>query len=146
MHSSLWDATSGAELFADPADPRGLGMSKLGYQYIAGLIDHGPALAGVTCPTVNSYKRMGVGAPLSGATWALAYATYGGNNRTQMLRVPEAGRVENRAVDGSANPDLAMAAQLAAGLDGIDPRLDPGEPNKDKLHMLSAYERVVRGI
>jgi glutamine synthetase len=146
LHSSLWDATTGAELFADPADGRGLGMSQLGYQYIAGLIDHGPALAGVTCPTVNSYKRMGVGAPLSGATWAPAYATYGGNNRTQMLRVPEAGRVENRAVDGSANPYLAMAAQLAAGLDGIDRGLDPGEPNKDNLYLLSAEEVDRRGI
>lgn len=146
LHSSLWDATTGAELFADPDDRRGLGMSQLGYQYIAGLIDHGPALAGVTCPTVNSYKRMGVGAPLSGATWAPAYATYGGNNRTQMLRVPEAGRVENRAVDGSANPYLAMAAQLAAGLDGIDRGLDPGEPNKDNLYLLSADEVASRGI
>ncbi len=146
MHSSLWDAATGAELFADPSDSRGLGMSQLGYQYIAGLIDHGPALAGVTCPTVNSYKRMGVGAPLSGATWAPAYATYGGNNRTQMLRVPEAGRVENRAVDGSANPYLAMAAQLAAGLDGIDRGLDPGEPNQDNLYLLSADEVGSRGI
>jgi glutamine synthetase len=146
LHSSLWDAATGAELFADPADPRGLGMSQLGYQYIAGLIDHGPALAGVTCPTVNSYKRMGVGAPVSGATWAPAYATYGGNNRTQMLRVPEGGRVENRAVDGSANPYLAMAAQLAAGLDGIDRGLDPGEPNKDNLYLLSADEVDRRGI
>ena len=146
LHSSLWDAATGAELFADPADSRGLGISQLGYQYIAGLIDHGPALAGITCPTVNSYKRMGVGAPQSGATWAPAYATYGGNNRTQMLRVPEAGRVENRAVDGSANPYLAMAAQLAAGLDGIDRGLDPGEPNKDNLYLLSADEVGGRGI
>jgi glutamine synthetase len=146
LHSSLWDASTGAELFADPADPRGLGMSELGYQYIGGLIDHGRALAGVTCPTVNSYKRMGVGAPKSGATWAPAYATYGGNNRTQMLRIPEAGRVENRAVDGSANPYLAMAAQLAAGLDGIDRALDPGEPNKDNLYLLSADEVARRGI
>jgi len=146
LHSSLWDASTGAELFADPADSRGLGMSELGYQYIAGLIDHGRALAGVTCPTVNSYKRMGVGAPKSGATWAPAYATYGGNNRTQMLRIPEPGRVENRAVDGSANPYLAMAAQLAAGLDGIDRALDPGEPNQDNLHLLSADEVARRGI
>jgi glutamine synthetase len=146
LHSSLWDAATGAELFADPDDARGLGVSRLGYQYIAGLIDHGPALAGVTCPTVNSYKRMGVGAPQSGATWAPAYATYGGNNRTQMLRVPDAGRVENRAVDGSANPYLAMAAQLAAGLDGIDRDLDPGEPNQDNLYLLSAGEVARRGI
>ncbi len=146
MHSSLWDVSTGTELFIDPADPRGLGMSQLGYQYIAGLIDHGPALAAITCPTVNSYKRIGVGAPQSGATWAPAYATYGGNNRTQMLRVPDAGRVENRAVDGSANPYLAMAAQLAAGLDGIDRALDPGEPNRDNLHALSAGEVSRRGI
>jgi glutamine synthetase len=146
LHSSLWDASTGAELFADPADSRGLGMSQLGYQYIAGLIDHGPALAGITCPTVNSYKRMGVGAPQSGATWAPAYTTYGGNNRTQMLRVPEGGRVENRAVDGSANPYLAMAAQLAAGLDGIDRGLNPGEPNQDNLYLLSADEVGGRGI
>lgn len=146
LHSSLWDITTGAELFPDPADPRGLGMSKLAYQYIAGLIDHAPALAGVVCPTVNSYKRIGVGAPVSGATWAPAYATYGGNNRTQMLRVPDGGRVENRAVDGSANPYLAMAAQLAAGLDGIDRGLDPGEPNKDNLFLLSADEIARRGI
>jgi glutamine synthetase len=146
MHSSLWDADTGAELFADADDHRGLGLSKMAYQYIAGLIAHAPSLAAVTCPTVNSYKRFGVGAPLSGATWAPAYATYGGNNRTQMLRVPEGGRVENRGCDGSANPYLAMAAQLAAGLDGIDRGLDPGEPNRDNLHVLSAEEVAGRGI
>ncbi len=146
LHSSLWDAKSGAELFADPGDARGLGLSAMAYHYIGGLIEHGPALAGITCPTVNSYKRFGVGAPQSGATWAPAYATYGGNNRTQMLRVPDGGRVENRACDGSANPYLAMAAQLAAGLDGIDRGLDPGEPNRDNLHALPAEEVAGRGI
>jgi len=146
MHSSLWDAETGAELFADPADPRGLGLSPMAYHYIGGLIAHAPALAAVLCPTVNSYKRFGVGAPLSGATWAPAYATYGGNNRTQMLRVPDAGRVENRTCDGSANPYLAIAVQLAAGLDGIDRGLDPGEPNTDNLHALSAEEVARQGI
>jgi glutamine synthetase len=146
LHSSLWDAKSGTELFADENDARGLGLSEMAYHYIGGLVEHGPALAGVTCPTVNSYKRFGVGAPQSGATWAPAYATYGGNNRTQMLRVPEGGRVENRACDGAANPYLAMAAQLAAGLDGIDRGLDPGEPNRDNLHVLPAEEVAARGI
>jgi glutamine synthetase len=146
LHSSLWDAASGEELFAAADDPRGLGLSALAYQYIGGLIAHAPALAAVLCPTVNSYKRMGVGAPQSGATWAPAYATYGGNNRTQMLRVPDGGRVENRACDGSANPYLAMAAQLAAGLDGIDRGLDPGEPNRDNLYVLPAEEVASRGI
>ena len=146
LHSSLWDAKSGAELFADENDPRGMGLSELAYHYIGGLIAHGPALAGITCPTVNSYKRFGVGAPQSGATWAPAYATYGGNNRTQMLRVPEGGRVENRACDGAANPYLAMAAQLAAGLDGIDRGLDPGEPNLDNLHVMPPEQVAARGI
>ena len=146
LHSSLWDARTGEELFADPDDPRGLGLSRLAYHYIGGLIEHGPAMAAVTCPTVNSYKRFGVGAPQSGATWAPAYATYGGNNRTQMLRIPAGGRIENRGCDGSANPYLAMAAQLAAGLDGIDRELDPGEPNRDNLHALPAGEVAKRGI
>jgi glutamine synthetase len=146
LHSSLWDVQTGAELFADPADPRGLGLSGLAYQYIGGLIEHGPAMAAVTCPTVNSYKRFGVGAPNSGATWAPAYATYGGNNRTQMLRVPDGGRVENRACDGSANPYLAMAVQLAAGLDGIDRGLDPGEPNLDNLHVMPPEQVAARSI
>jgi glutamine synthetase len=146
LHSSLWESSSGTELFVDGDDPRGLGLSETAYHYIGGLIRHAPAMVAVTCPTVNSYKRMGVGAPLSGATWAPAYATYGGNNRTQMLRVPDSGRVENRACDGSANPYLAMAAQLAAGLDGIDNKIDPGEPNLDNLYVASPEEIAARGI
>jgi glutamine synthetase len=146
VHSSLWDSESGEELFNDSADPRGLGLSKVAYQYVAGLLEHAPATIAVTCPTVNSYKRMGVGAPKSGATWAPAYATYGGNNRTQMLRVPDAGRVENRSCDGSANPYLALTVLLAAGLDGIDRNLDPGEPSQDNLYTLSDEEVAARGI
>ncbi len=146
IHSSLWDSTSGDELFADASDPRGLGLSKSAYAYIGGLIDHAPATIAVTCPTVNSYKRMGVGAPKSGATWAPAYATYGGNNRTQMLRVPDAGRVENRGCDGSANPYLALTVLAAAGLDGIDRARDPGEPNRDNLYTLSEDQVRERGI
>lgn len=146
FHSSLWDKKSGAELFARSDDPRGLGLSEVAYHFIAGLIRHARGMVAVTCPTVNSYKRMGVGAPTSGATWAPAYATYGGNNRTQMLRVPEGGRVENRACDGSANPYLAMAVQLAAGLDGVDRKLDPGEPNLENLYEMRPEEVAARGI
>jgi glutamine synthetase len=146
LHSSLWDAATGAELFASADDPRGLGLSEMAYHYIGGLIEHAQAMAAVTCPTVNSYKRFGVGAPQSGATWAPAYATYGGNNRTQMLRVPAGGRVENRACDGSANPYLALAVQLAAGFDGIDRKLDPGQPNRDNLYQLTPEEVAARGI
>src|SRR5262249_18724574 len=84
---------------------------ELAYHYIGGLIEHGPAMAAVTCPTVNSYKRFGVGAPNSGATWAPAYATYGGNNPTPMLRVPHGGRVEDPARDGAAHPHPALAGR-----------------------------------
>lgn len=146
VHCSLWNSTGDEPLFLDLDDPRGLGLSTMAYQFIGGLLDHAPALAAVTAPTVNSYKRIGVGPPDSGATWAPAYATYGGNNRTQMLRVPEPGRVENRIVDGSANPYLAFTALLAAGLDGIDRELDPGEPNRDNLFALPLEEITARGI
>ncbi len=146
VHCSLWDAAGEDELFLDTDDARGLGLSTMAYQFIGGLLEHAPALTAVTAPTVNSYKRIGVGPPASGATWAPAYATYGGNNRTQMLRVPEPGRVENRAVDGSANPYLALTVLLAAGLDGIDRALDPGEPNRDNLFALSLEEIAARGI
>ena len=146
LHSSLWDKASEEALFVDESDARGLGLSRLGYALIGGLIEHASAMVAVTCPIVNSYKRMGVGAPDSGATWAPAYATYGGNNRTQMLRVPAGGRVENRGCDGAANPYLSLAVQLAAGLDGIRRDLDPGEPNRDNLYLLSAAEVAERGI
>jgi len=146
VHSSLWRTDSGEELFRDEADPRGLGLSTMAYQFTAGLIEHAQAAVAVTCPTVNSYKRMGVGAPTSGATWAPSYATYGGNNRTQMLRIPEGGRIEHRGCDGAANPYLALAVMLASGLDGVDRELDPGEPNTDNLYELSAAEVAECGI
>lgn len=146
MHSSLWDDATGGELFADASDPRGLGLSATAYHFIGGLLEHACALAAITCPSVNSYKRMGAGAPVSGATWAPAYVTYGGNNRTQMLRVSGGANVENRACDGAANPYLAMAAQLAAGLDGIECKTDPGEPNHDNLYGLAEEEVGRRGI
>jgi glutamine synthetase len=145
-HLSLWSANSGAELFMGEDDARGLGLSSLAYQFIGGLLDHAKALVAVTCPTVNSYKRMGAAAPDSGATWAPAYAAYGGNNRTHMLRVPEPGRVENRCVDGSANPYLAFAVLAAAGLDGVDRGLDPGEPNTDDLFATTPAQLAARGI
>ncbi|MQA82014.1 MAG: type III glutamate--ammonia ligase [Streptosporangiales bacterium] len=144
-HLSIWD-TSDKPLFETDEDPRGLGLSPLAYQFMGGLIEHGRAMAGVICPTVNSYKRIGVGAPDSGSTWAPAYNTYGGNNRTVMLRVPEGGRVEHRGVDGSANPYLAFTGLLAAGLDGVDKNLDPGEPVRDDLFALRPDEVADRGI
>ena len=146
FHFSLWK--DGESLFErDPSeDPRGLGLSELAYNFIGGLKDNAKAYIAVTAPTVNSYKRLVVGAPNSGATWAPAYVSYGFNNRTQMLRVPDAGRVEDRTVDGSCNPYLGATAMLSAGLDGVARDLDPGEPNSANLYTLSAAEREAAGI
>jgi glutamine synthetase len=146
FHVSLW--RDGVNLFErDPGeDPRGLGLSELAYQFLAGLKAHAKAYIAVTAPTVNSYKRLCVGAPSSGATWAPAYVSYGYNNRTQMLRIPAPGRIEDRTVDGSCNPYLAATAMLAAGLDGIERGLDPGEPNNANLYELSDEQRAAAGI
>src|SRR5262249_58216579 len=102
-----------------------------------GLKTHASALPAITPPTVNSYKRLIKGNARSGATWAPVYVSYGGNNRTQMLRIPAPGRVENRTVDGACNPYLATAALLAAGLDGIGKGLDGGTPNLRNMYDLS---------
>ncbi len=147
-HLSLWSADDDRPLFigGEGDDPSGLGISTMACQFAAGLVDHAPALAAVACPIVNSYKRMGVGAPDSGATWAPAYAAFGGNNRTQMIRVPEPDRLEVRLGDGAANPYLLFTALVAAGLDGIDRQLDVGTPNTANLFELSADEVARRGI
>lgn len=122
-HVSLWkDDTN---LFADEGDE--LGLSKLGYQFIAGLINAAEGLAAITNPTVNSYKRINAPRTTSGATWAPNSVTYTGNNRTHMIRIPDDGRFEFRLADGAANPYLLQAAILAAGLDGIRQGRDPGK-------------------
>jgi glutamine synthetase len=131
--------------FLDKADPRGLGLSQLGYWFLGGLLHHARALAAICAPSVNSYKRLVVGRSLSGATWAPAYVTYGNNNRTACVRVPF-GRIELRLPDGAANPYLATAALAAAGLDGIDRQLDPGDPLNVNLYDLSPEEIRARGI
>jgi glutamine synthetase len=146
FHVSLWK--DGENVFyRDPAqDPRGLGLSELGYHFVGGLKANAKAYIAVTAPTVNSYKRLIVGAPTSGATWAPAYISYGYNNRTQMLRIPGPGRIEDRTVDGSCNPYLAAAAMLTAGLDGVARKLDAGEPNGANLYTLSDAEREAQGV
>ena len=146
LHVSLWDPAGKNNLFADDKDKRGLGLSKLAYSFLGGVIDHAEAVLAIGAPTVNSYKRIGVGAPTSGATWSPAYATYGMNNRTQAIRIPAPGRIEIRAIDGSANPYLAAAALLGAGLDGVANKTNPGEPNTENLYELSAAEVAQRGI
>ena len=104
-----------------------MGLSKLGYQFIAGLIHSADALTAITNPTVNSYKRINAPRTLSGASWAPNTVTYTGNNRTHMIRIPDAGRFEFRLADGAANPYAMQAAMLIAGLDGIQNGRDPGK-------------------
>ncbi|MBW8370462.1 MAG: type III glutamate--ammonia ligase [Thiobacillus sp.] len=137
MHMSLSDGKK--NLFLDKKDRRGLDLSPLAYQFAAGLLKHGPALAAICAPTVNSYKRLVVGRSLTGATWAPAYISYGDNNRSSMVRIP-GGRLELRLPDGACNPYLATAAVIAAGLDGIERKLDPGEPHNMNLYELSDAE------
>jgi glutamine synthetase len=144
FHISMGDGKRG-NLFHDDKDKRGLGLSTLGYQFLGGLLAHARALAAVCAPTVNSYKRLVVGRSLSGATWAPAYIAYGDNNRTACVRIPY-GRIEMRLPDGAMNPYLATAAILAAGLDGIERQLDPGEPANENLYQLSAQEIERRRI
>ena len=137
LHISLWDPTGKINLFEDHQDPSGLGLSPLAYEFLGGIIDNSDGLSAILAPTVNSYKRIGVGAPTSGATWAPAYATYGMNNRTQSIRIPAPGRIEIRSTDGAANPYLAAAAIIGCGLDGVAKKTSPGEPNLDNLYELS---------
>jgi len=143
---SLADAT-GVNLFADTDDPRGCGLSNLGYQFIAGVLRHASAICAVIAPTVNSYKRLVKQGSMSGLTWAPIFACYGDNNRTNMLRIPRGGgRVECRAADSANNPYLGAALVLAAGLEGIREGLDPGDPNRDNLYNLSEADLLERNI
>ena len=144
FHMSLWDGDT--NLFLDDDDPRGLGLSETAYHFIGGLKAHARAYSAVTAPTVNSYKRLKLGTTASGATWSPVWISYGYNNRTQMLRIPGPGRIEDRTIDGSCNPYLAATAVLAAGLDGIERKLDPGEPNSDNLYAASYDELRGRGL
>ncbi|HVL53705.1 MAG TPA: type III glutamate--ammonia ligase [Vitreimonas sp.] len=131
FHLSLWNG-DGSNAFIDPDDSRGLGQSKLAYHFLGGLLTHARALSALIAPTVNCYKRLSIGAYLTGArsgfTWTPAFITYGDNNRTQMFRTPDPGRFECRVVSGAVNPYLGLAGFVAAGLDGIERELDPGEP------------------
>jgi glutamine synthetase len=144
---SLADLKTGENLFFDPADPRGCKLSKLGYQFIAGVLKHAPAICAVIAPTVNSYKRLVARGSMSGFTWAPVYICYGDNNRTNMLRIPLAGgRVECRAADISSNLYLGAAIILSAGLEGIQADLDPGEPHTENIYTYSPAELQKMGI
>jgi len=151
LHYHLADAGTGRNLFLDEDDRRGLGLSALAYGFLGGVLHHARALCALTSPTVNCYKRLQVGRALTGSasgyTWVPAFITYGDNNRTQMLRVPEGGHVEDRTVSSACNPYLALAAYVAAGLDGVDRGLDPGEPNLGaNLYEVGVESMAARGV
>jgi glutamine synthetase len=144
FHTSLWDVKTDKPLFHSDKDE--LGLTPLAYHFLGGLKAHARAMAAITAPTVNSYKRLVKKSPDSGATWAPVYITYGGSNRTQMIRIPAPGRLENRTVDGAINPYLATAVILAAGLDGIQRKLSPGKPNFKNLYEATDEELEKDGI
>jgi glutamine synthetase len=123
MHVSMWKGAQ--NVFADESNENGL--SRLGLGFIGGLINSADALAALLNPTVNSYKRINAPRTTSGATWSPNSVTWTGNNRTHMIRVPDGDRFELRLADGATNPYLMPAAVLAAGLDGVDNRRDPGK-------------------
>jgi glutamine synthetase len=139
-------------------------LSKTAYQFLGGLKKHAAALVAVSCPTVNSYKRLIKTGSMTGYTWAPIFISYGGNNRTHMFRVPllrphiegngqaaghvylSSARWECRAVDPAMNPYLAAAMFLAAGLDGIEQDIDPGDPHLENMYELSDAELKNRGV
>jgi glutamine synthetase len=143
MHVSLGDGRR--NLFQDKSDPQGLELSEMAYHFLGGLLAHAPALTALCAPPVNSYKRLVVGRSLTGATWAPAYISYGDNNRSTMVRIPK-GRLELRLGDGACNPYLATAAVIAAGLDGIENRMDPGAPRNVNLYEWSEAQLQEAGI
>ena len=143
-HLSIEDE-NGVQLFSDDEDENNLGLSATAYHFLGGLMAHAKALCAIAAPTVNSYKRLVVGGALSGATWAPAYICYGDNNRSSMVRIPY-GRLEYRLADAGCNPYLVHAAIIAAGLDGIERKLDPGKPLNENLYNLSPADLEERNI
>jgi len=125
VHISVWDKDGKKNAFAD--DSMELGLSAAGRHFLGGIMKHASALAAITNPTVNSYKRINAPRTISGATWAPNTVTWTSNNRTHMVRVPGPGRFELRLPDGAANPYLLQAVIIAAGLDGLRLKADPGK-------------------
>ena len=133
-HISVWDAPgseSKINVFATTpstdSQTSELGLSEKGRHFLGGIMKHASALAAITNPTVNSFKRINAPRTMSGATWAPNSVTWTGNNRTHMVRVPGPGRFELRLADGATNPYLLQAAIIAAGLSGVRSKADPGK-------------------
>ncbi|WP_439544088.1 type III glutamate--ammonia ligase [Hyphomicrobium sp.] len=164
FNMSIADIKTGKNISGDPNDKRGCGLSKKAYQFLGGMRKHAAAIVATSCPIVNSYKRLIKSGSMTGYTWAPIFISYGGNNRTHMFRVPmlrpqiegdhasETGinlsstRWECRAVDPSTNPYLSAAMFLAAGLDGVEQDLDPGDPDLVNMYELPDQELERRGV
>jgi glutamine synthetase len=149
FNMSLRHLDGGGNAFAcrPQDDPRGLGLTETGYHFIGGVLRHGKALCAALAPTVNSYKRLVRQGAMATYSWAPVFNSYGSNNRTNSVRVPMGGgRCESRNADGAVNPYLAAALVLAAGLEGVREKIDPGAPNEDNLYALSEAELAARGI
>ena len=131
-HLSVWDEDSRINLFVDRTEASEL--SPLGYQFIAGVLQSASALCAITNPVINSYKRINAPVTLSGATWSPNTISYGGNNRTHTIRIPDNGRFEFRLADGAVNPYLLPTVLIAAGLEGIDRQLNPGDRSKSNIY------------
>lgn len=140
-HISVWDLDGGSNAFADVTEE--LGLSRRGRSFLGGIMRHASAMAAITNPSVNSYKRINAPRTVSGATWAPNTVTWTGNNRTHMVRVPGPGRFELRLPDGAANPYLLQAVIIAAGLDGCRTAADPG-PRSD-VNMYEEGHTVTHG-
>ncbi len=131
-HLSVWDKENKINLFVDRTEESEL--STLGYQFIAGVLASANALCAFTNPVVNSYKRINAPVTLSGSTWSPNTISYGGNNRTHTIRIPDTGRFELRLADGAANPYLLPTVLIAAGLDGIERQLNPGDRSESNSY------------
>ena len=123
-HISVWQGKKNK--FLDKSD--NLGLSKMAYNFLGGVIKNASSLSAFFNPTINSYRRINAPPTKSGATWSPSSISYTGNNRTHMIRIPDPGRFELRLMDGSANPYLLQASVLAAGLYGLKNKIDPGKP------------------
>jgi glutamine synthetase len=144
FHLSAEDE-DGNMVWEDQTDSRKLGLSKVAYQFLGGLLHHANALTAICAPTVNSYKRLQIGHSRSGTTWATSYPLYGYNNRTVTARV-FASRIEWRIPDGLTNIYLALSALIEAGLDGIEGDIDPGEPVNEDIYKWKRTDFLKRGI
>lgn len=149
FNMSLYELASGKNAFkCDPKeDPRGLGLTPLAYSFIAGVIRHGRSICAALAPTVNSYKRLVRRGAMSYYSWAPVFNSFGTNNRTNSIRVPMGGgRCESRNADSACNPYLAATLLLAAGLEGVREKLDPGLPQEENLYELPEAELAKRNI